>query len=1030
MRLRLVVRRAAAPDSRLLWNVPDQVDYPVSQLTAQVHTVLPLYSEADPSSTLEDFVVELIDKNGGSFECLHFQQITDVLKEDDQVLIRPLRQDELYAREITGRMYFEDGRPTVVDGVSYGALQSISMYPALDEGSHPHPRASKRRRTSYLNASEVETSTPARLMAPTRPRSSTSSNHPSSLSRPSHAVGKNQQQFVSENIQINPHFQSPSHPANLHNQVMKKGPKIMCRPPSPPQAKQSVVRSATKVTSSVLSRSPSSTVALKKPYKSTKHVDALIPFETQQNEIQEASVLSDSDGPPEEVSSKAPPSPLRARQIEKVSADTFDVQTERQGLSSKGTASSHSKKSQGRSPRPRSLTENKANSKSKDGDEDKDSSDSSSDESSSSGNSSDASDEPVAKPVKNKATPVTRSKIAVSLSSDSDSSSSDCSSDSSLDSSSDSSDSDSSDSDSNSDSSGADEAIRRKSALSKCNREPTKAAHATVASTTASACQAPTSDALISRPGKTKTQKRNERRRLFLKARRQGQAQTVVKEKDNTADELEKRRQALLRSLSGYEDLVPETEPWSQPSPEALSQKSQPSLEPKSQTQDVPQKKSSDTRDYDSWRGKINLRAVECVRENMDLGEPPFPFVQRWYRTQNASHGKRKRRDWDEQATEDQLPYDDADVEESYYANSSTAHYYNESQNYHGYNDDMLDSATQLPPPQDDIPEPPEDLSTLPKLQPGQAKKDMIITYQKWILSAATNWEPVVANVAAIILKVHEDDSLVLRLSYRDRQKEHPEKEYDQATGQRIYRGFEAPDDEDDESNDSETLTFAELIQPLILVDPDAHADKDQVDVDGTFHEAVLKTQLCEQTLLAQNVDDDQKSDTRKSCSSAEVGAEAEQNVSYEPTFLSPPPTSASKGLTDSQSHLEPKPTQDTRQTMVADFSSQVEINSKVDKTSSLKRSPHRKSSHDHPDTQKAGQYTDHRVLSDRDAIATGPISVTPVVGSPGRQSSEGDMEASPEQATIYDEAQEDVVHSADLSEDSDGHIPDRQNPH
>ncbi|KAL1897273.1 hypothetical protein Cpir12675_002377 [Ceratocystis pirilliformis] len=945
MRLRLVVRRAAAPDSRLLWNVPDQVDYPVSQLTAQVHTVLPLYSEANPSSTLEDFVVELIDKNGGSFECLHFQQITDVLKEDDQVLIRPLRQDELYAREITGRIYFEDDGPTVVDGVSYGTLHSISMYPALDEGSHPHSRASKRRRTSYLNASEVETSTPARLMAPTRPQFSTSSN-PSNLSKPSHAVGKNQQQFVSENAQINPHFQSPSHPTNLHNQVIQKSPKSMRRPPSPPQAKQSVLRSATKVTSSVLSRSPSSLVAPKKLHKSTKHVDALIAFETQQNDIQEASEPSDSDEPPEEVSSKAPASPLRASQMEKVSADTFDVQTERQGLSPKGTASSHSKKSQGQSPLPRNLTENKA--KSKDGDEDMDSSDSSSDESSSSSNSSDASDEPVANPVKNKASPVRRSKTTVSLSSDSDSSSSFSSLDSSSDSSSDSSDSDSSDSDSNPDSSGADEAIRRKSTLSKCNRKPTKAAHATTAST----CQAPTSDTLMSRPGKTKTQKRNERRRLCLKARRQGQAQTVVKEKDNTADELEKRRQALLRSLSGYEDLVPETEPWLQPSPEALSQKSQPSLEPKSQTLDVPQKKSSDTRDYDSWRGKLNLYAVECVRENMDLGEPPFPFVQRWYRTQNASHGKRKRRDWDEQATEDQLPYDDADIEDSYYANNSTAHYYDESQNYHGYNDDILGSATQLPPPQDDIPEPPEDLSTLPKLQPRQAKKDMIITYQKWILSVATNWEPVIANVAAIILKVHEDDSLVLRLSYRDRQKEHPEKEYDQATGQRIYRGFEAPDDEDDESNDSETLTFAELIQPRILVDPYAHADKDQVDVDGTFHEAVLKTQLCEQTLLAQNVDDDQKSDTRKSCPSAELGAEAEQDVSYEPPFLSPPPTSASKGLIDSQSH------------------------------------------------------------------------------PPGRQSSEGDMEVGPEQAEIYDEAREDVVHLADLSEDSDGHIPDQQNPH
>ena len=83
IRLRLTVRRHAVPEVKLVWSVTADADNTIAKLVQQVNEVVPLESG---EWGLEDYAVELEDYDGSGFECLHFQNVAKVLKEDDQVV--------------------------------------------------------------------------------------------------------------------------------------------------------------------------------------------------------------------------------------------------------------------------------------------------------------------------------------------------------------------------------------------------------------------------------------------------------------------------------------------------------------------------------------------------------------------------------------------------------------------------------------------------------------------------------------------------------------------------------------------------------------------------------------------------------------------------------------------------------------------------------------------------------------------------------------------------------------------------------
>ncbi|PHH72440.1 hypothetical protein CDD80_4543 [Ophiocordyceps camponoti-rufipedis] len=73
LRLRISVQRHGVPEVKLLWPYVRSQDLTVSKLLAQISEVIPLETG---EWGLEDYVLELSDGFGGSYECLHFQEIT------------------------------------------------------------------------------------------------------------------------------------------------------------------------------------------------------------------------------------------------------------------------------------------------------------------------------------------------------------------------------------------------------------------------------------------------------------------------------------------------------------------------------------------------------------------------------------------------------------------------------------------------------------------------------------------------------------------------------------------------------------------------------------------------------------------------------------------------------------------------------------------------------------------------------------------------------------------------------------------
>lgn len=82
LRLRLVIRRHALPEVRVVFSVQLEDDPTIANLLEQVNELVPLESN---DWGLEDYTVELRDSDGHGFECMHFQQVSAVLKNDEEI---------------------------------------------------------------------------------------------------------------------------------------------------------------------------------------------------------------------------------------------------------------------------------------------------------------------------------------------------------------------------------------------------------------------------------------------------------------------------------------------------------------------------------------------------------------------------------------------------------------------------------------------------------------------------------------------------------------------------------------------------------------------------------------------------------------------------------------------------------------------------------------------------------------------------------------------------------------------------------
>ncbi|KAK4985123.1 hypothetical protein LTR66_008271 [Elasticomyces elasticus] len=115
VRLRVSIHRNGLPSTNILWNIPDaqlHAKTTTYNLVEQINDVVPLDAEG---WGLEDYIVLV-----GGFECLHFAELKNTLKDEDEVTIRPLQTAEVRARTLAGRLQISSDGRRLVDGVPFG----------------------------------------------------------------------------------------------------------------------------------------------------------------------------------------------------------------------------------------------------------------------------------------------------------------------------------------------------------------------------------------------------------------------------------------------------------------------------------------------------------------------------------------------------------------------------------------------------------------------------------------------------------------------------------------------------------------------------------------------------------------------------------------------------------------------------------------------------------------------------------------------------------------------------------------------
>ena len=274
----------------------------------------------------------------------------------------------------------------------------------------------------------------------------------------------------------------------------------------------------------------------------------------------------------------------------------------------------------------------------------------------------------------------------------------------------------------------------------------------------------------------------------------------------------------------------------------------------------------------ESWKDKIDLRAVECCYDGIELSTPPFPFVQRWdpqqqrgYKTGKGKKRKGKKRkrnnedyyedshkaarrnrpDYEEESSydlqskvsrlnEDDWQRQDAeepstkkaspeskDQELSHDENSEDSIRANK-QLLHETQDASADTLVDIEKTHDlsnDLPILPEDFSEFSPLTLDTAAKGNVVAFKQLEMSAETNWQPRISEYrTAIIDAILDDGTLSMTLAKRDRLSK--DIQHDEQTGERLYSKFEMPgyhDEMGEDDNGKIEISFDELIKPVLV---------------------------------------------------------------------------------------------------------------------------------------------------------------------------------------------------------------------
>lgn len=233
----------------------------------------------------------------------------------------------------------------------------------------------------------------------------------------------------------------------------------------------------------------------------------------------------------------------------------------------------------------------------------------------------------------------------------------------------------------------------------------------------------------------------------------------------------------------------------------------------------------------ENWQDFLILQATECVYDNVELSEPPFPFVQRWnnkdqdaihrcrqnntvFNTTKAKGRKRKSRTSAPEAINGgYCEYEEADINE--YDNGDLMLDYGEDENAGSRKE--TSQQQELQNGTNDLPPLPADISSRPVAKGSEIGQAAVIAFKQLDVSKETNWQPQVSEFqTAEVEEILDNSVLRVRLAVRDRARQEASEEDDE--GSRIYTKFEMPGYDDGGKDDGiREIALGEMIEPKIL---------------------------------------------------------------------------------------------------------------------------------------------------------------------------------------------------------------------
>ena len=159
MRLQVSIKRYSLPTTNIIFTTralgpspaTSSTEATIAQLLEDVNDIVPLES-ADWG--LEDYAVEV-----HGYECLHFSPIDAVLRDEDKVVIRALKTQDLRSRRLGGRHQISGDGRHLIDGVAFGRQW-------LKKGGRPAvqiPPRKRRLKVEDIEANEEEEAGPLAL---------------------------------------------------------------------------------------------------------------------------------------------------------------------------------------------------------------------------------------------------------------------------------------------------------------------------------------------------------------------------------------------------------------------------------------------------------------------------------------------------------------------------------------------------------------------------------------------------------------------------------------------------------------------------------------------------------------------------------------------------------------------------------------------------------------------------------------------------------------------------------------------------